>query len=390
MARNSPFFASGLVRQGLFPCTPGVASVVITTRTLEVFRRMQLRCPRMGIQAWVRGLCDIHGVPPRPYLGAQFSIAFNFYLAVLDDVDRQVRAALGRDTPNWRLRNACPCCLYKVQGEPELELPFLATMDGNNSLKRIQRRTAEDYDAEGNLVDWESTERVDCRIPAGDYYLSRIEVDSWAIGDGEEAAKVHVEGDGDKGEGDDGGCAERWHNMNENETSKSWGIYDETGIFVALCRHGFVLKVVDMVKSGELMKYGYAVVAHIIQVLEEIATTMGYDIGCKFRQLVMRHPRLGPIARRAGFRSMIGAFHGTGHNRLCQTRNLPKYTPGVGTEGFELCENFFSKSNALAGRTRYSSVFHRLQAITTYLQHSDRAEAYDALSESTATKLFRA
>ncbi|KAJ7193902.1 hypothetical protein GGX14DRAFT_587219 [Mycena pura] len=367
---------------GLFPCTPGVASVAITTRELEVFRRMQLRCQRLGIQAWVRGLCDIHGVLPRPYLGAQFSIAFDFYLAVLEDVEQQVQAALGRDTPNWRLRNACPCCMYKLEGEPELERPFLATMDGNNSLKRIQRRTAEGYDEEGN-------ERIDRRVPAGDYYIPRAEVDSWAIGDGEEHAKAHTTGD-EEVPGDGGKCTERWHNMNETETSKAWGIYDETGIFVALCRHGFILKIVDMIKSGELMKYGYAVLTDLVQVLEDIATTMGYDIGCEFDKLVKKHPRLGLLAQKAKFQSTIGAFHGAGHNRRCQARNLPKYTPGVGLEGFELCETFFSKSNAVAGRTRYLSVFHRLQAITTFLRHSDRAETSYTLSQNLVTKYKRA
>src|ERR1700761_2728549 len=130
------------------------------------------------------------------------------------------------------------------------------------------------------------------------------------------------------------------------------------------------------------MKYGYAVVADLVQVLEDIATTMGYDIGCEFDELVKKHPRLGPLAQKAKFRSTIGAFHGAGHNRRCQARNLPKYTPGVGLEGFELCETFFSKSNAVAGRTRYSSVFHRLQAITTFLRHSDRVETSYTLSES--------
>lgn len=33
---------------------------------------------------------------------------------------------------------------------------------------------------------------------------------------------------------------------------KVWGIFDETGIFLALCRHGFVLVIADMVRSGEL------------------------------------------------------------------------------------------------------------------------------------------
>lgn len=47
-------------------------------------------------------------------------------------------------------------------------------------------------------------------------------------------------------------CAERWKNMIDELTERMWGIFDETGIFLALCRHGFVLLVVDMIRSGEL------------------------------------------------------------------------------------------------------------------------------------------
>ena len=47
-------------------------------------------------------------------------------------------------------------------------------------------------------------------------------------------------------------CADRWKNMKEDITRKMWGIFDETGIFLALCRHGFSLVIADMVRSGEL------------------------------------------------------------------------------------------------------------------------------------------
>jgi hypothetical protein len=53
--------------------------------------------------------------------------------------------------------------------------------------------------------------------------------------------------------GDEGaGCEECWENMKEDVTVRAWGLYDETGIFPALCRHGFVLFIVDMVQSGDL------------------------------------------------------------------------------------------------------------------------------------------
>jgi hypothetical protein len=43
---------------------------------------MQLRCPCLGIQVFVRGLCDLHVIAPHPYLGAQFSTAFDVYLSL--------------------------------------------------------------------------------------------------------------------------------------------------------------------------------------------------------------------------------------------------------------------------------------------------------------------
>ena len=39
------------------------------------------------------------------------------------------------------------------------------------------------------------------------------------------------------------------NDMNE----RTQGIYDETGGFMSFCRHGFVLVIIDMVQSGELL-----------------------------------------------------------------------------------------------------------------------------------------
>ena len=40
--------------------------------------------------------------------------------------------------------------------------------------------------------------------------------------------------------------------MKDDITKKMWAIFDETGIFLTLCRHGFLLVIADMVQSGEL------------------------------------------------------------------------------------------------------------------------------------------
>jgi hypothetical protein len=75
-------------------------------------------------------------VPYRPYLNSQFSDAYDTYLEILCHVDHHLNEALHRNTPNWRLLNACPCCTYKLKDELPLVLEWLFCIDGNNSLKR--------------------------------------------------------------------------------------------------------------------------------------------------------------------------------------------------------------------------------------------------------------
>ncbi|KAJ7138739.1 hypothetical protein C8R43DRAFT_1089295 [Mycena crocata] len=362
------------------PVAPHYPSVVITLRALEVFRVMQLRCPRLGVQAFVRALCDIHNVPPRPYLGVQFSVAFDVYLAIRDRVEGRVKEALGRDGPNWRLKNACPSCTYKLEGEPTLRIPILGTIDGNNSLRRFERVYREQVLEDGTVVPGGSKEREDNRTAPGDIYLPREEVEKWSKEGLEELMKTFTP----EVDEEEDGCSERWQNMKEDVTSRAYGIYDETGIFPALCRHGFCLIMVDMIKSGELAQYGFAVANHLMRVLGPLG--LGYDIGCKFGKMVRMHPALGDLARQTNFEALVGSFHGFGHKRLCQTKNLTMYVPGVGMEPLETCETWFSKSNALASTTRYSTAFHRQQAITSYVKHADTCDAYQGLSLLLASK----
>jgi hypothetical protein len=132
----------------------------------------------------------------------------------------------------------------------------MGTFDGNNSLSLYERRERVE-DEDGSCVPGESKERLDDRVPPGDYYLMREDVNKWGE-DGEEnlmksfSADAAENGEVEENEEVESGCSESWQNMKEDVTSRAYGMYDETGFFPALCRHGFVLKVVDMVKSGEL------------------------------------------------------------------------------------------------------------------------------------------
>ncbi|KAJ3712392.1 hypothetical protein C8R42DRAFT_647550 [Lentinula raphanica] len=375
--KTDPFWSYSLVRCGLWPCSPGLATVAVTTRTLELFRIQSLRCPRLSIQAFVKSLCDLQGIPFKPYLREQFSIAFDLYLDVNLRIHKRVMKALGRDSENWRLMNTCPCCMYRTEGEPKLRFSLLGTMDGNNSLKRLYRK-----DTVGEDSAEQSKERSDMRVGGGDYYLTREEVDEWS----KAAIQEMVESGGEAEEANP--CEERWKNLSETSTAKMWGVFEETGIFLCLCRHGFVLLIADMVRSGELAKYPLAIVNRLLDVFGK-DLGIGYDIGCGFKATIKKSP-LQPKAETLGYTSLVGAFHGHAHSRLCQTSHLATYIPGLGLEHLEQCESFFSESNELASSTRHMSTFHRRQAISRFSYHHDNFETYARLSKFLVDKYKQA
>ncbi|KAJ7027031.1 hypothetical protein C8F04DRAFT_1295641 [Mycena alexandri] len=361
-----------MVSRGFVACAAYKSKVVFSIRLLEIFRVAHLRTPQLSIHAWMKTIADLHGLPFKPYRAQQFSAAYDLYLAVLKRVKLRVRRVLGRNGPKWRMENCCPSCMLKVEDEEELTFSILVTMDGNDSLKRVFRREAAEYDDDGNPLPSVSKERFDPRVAdaGGDYFLRREVVNMWD----KEQMKARADATEDKSP-----CEERWKNLSDDASKKMWAIYDETGVFICLCRHGFVLMVADMVRSGELSKYPLAMSAEL---MESFGRNIGagYDISCGFSTTLWKS-LLGPRALLQNFSCLVGAFHGHAHNRLCQLVFLATYVLGLGLEDLEGCERLFSKSNANAGSVRYMSVFHRLQALTTYFEHFDTHETYANLSK---------
>ncbi|KAJ7330903.1 hypothetical protein DFH08DRAFT_916509 [Mycena albidolilacea] len=364
-----------LIMQGLVPCSPWKPTAAITTRVLEVYRVAHARCPQLAIQAFVKTLCDLHGVPYRPYLREQFSISYDLYLDLRRRTEARLLHHLGRDSFAWRVKHDCPACMYKLEGEDELIFDVLVTQDGGNSLKRVlQRNKVESEPGDGpEFVVGESKEYTDNRDASDWYFLAREKVNELAKH--RIAERMPMEAIEDK----TNPCAERWKNMIEDVTAKMWGIFDETGIFVCLCRHGFVLMIVDMIKSGELAKYPLAVTEALLEHLGE-RTGAGYDVGCDF-QTTLKNSPLGECAKCKNFCCLVGAFHGHAHNRLCQLCFLATYVEGLGLEDLEGCERFFSGSNGLAKSCRYASRFHRQQEIMAYVKHYDTFHTYANLSK---------
>ncbi|KZP16157.1 hypothetical protein FIBSPDRAFT_749122 [Athelia psychrophila] len=362
---------TALVRRGFIPCAPTNPSVCITIDALELFRVTNLRSPHLSIHAFIKALCDLHGTPFKRYLATQFSIAHDLHLTIRANIDKTVQVALGRDTPHWRLRHACPACMYKLQDEKKLLFELLFTMDGNDSLKRIVK-----YELGADGEPLRTCEGLDSRKVTDDLFLARDEVDKWAI-----ERLQDLMGDDfteDDPDADYNPCIDRWKNMKADITKRMWGIFDETGIFLVLCRHGFALVIADMIRSGEMAKYPLSVVAIMLKVFGKDLGG-GYDIGCKLKGTLTRSP-LAQLVHELNYSSLVGSFHGHAHRRLCQLVHLATYVRGLGLEDLEGCERAFSKSNALAGSTCHASVFHRIQAIDAYFKHNDDTEVFANLT----------
>jgi hypothetical protein len=172
-----------LLRHGYIGCSPLQPTLAISVRTLAAYRQSHRSCPRYSIEAQCKMLCNMHNVnqsrsnylrkkvnidiqvPYAPYLCTQFSVAYDAYLDICRCVDQQINTALGYNTPTSRLLRSCPCCFYKLQGEPEMEFSSFVSIDGNNSLKHL-----------GTSVRG-INDRIDSRTVISDRWLTPEEVD---------------------------------------------------------------------------------------------------------------------------------------------------------------------------------------------------------------------
>ncbi|KAG2126016.1 hypothetical protein DEU56DRAFT_700369, partial [Suillus clintonianus] len=345
--------SAALVRAGYLGHVPHAPSLAFSLHTLEYFRLLRARKPSFSIEAFAKVLCDSYRIPYRRRYRTSLSGAFDTYLAILRGVDKKINEILGRDTPNWRILNACPPCTYELEEEPTLTFGRMYVLDGGNSAKRM---------AEG------ARNRGDMReYTESDYLLPRTYVDKFAnevqSRNSDALDSLEANDDDEDTEADPtrrniaSDCSKNWKAAASDEKKRMWSIFDETGIFVSACRHGLLLWVADMVRSGELAKYPLAIISKVLELLGE-RSLAAYDIGCGFASTI-RSSSLGKAFEQQGCRICVDAFHGYAHNYACQTKNHPNGIQGAGIEDFGAIERFFSASNALAPVIRYATAYRR-------------------------------
>ncbi|TFK59015.1 hypothetical protein BDN72DRAFT_781320 [Pluteus cervinus] len=365
-----------LVHTGFLGGSPTKPKLAFAFSVFELYRQLHRVCPRLSIQAFSKALDHLHHVPVNSYLADQFSSAYDCYLEIIHEVDALVNTAMGTSLKEQFQERVCPPCLYKVDDEPDMKYSLLGAMDGNVSLKLFNA----DFRRGESLTDNRVLENERWLKPEFvDQFKDEVtnskkpttpQADPAPITDpGPSTPQLPAPGDGVGDDNSVNTCVERWRNAGPEARKKMFALFAVSGIFVTVCRHGHVLLICDMIRSGELMKYP---IAHVRALLDRYGAGIGigYDIFCQLIK-TLRRSSLGQDVAAMSLDGVVPAFHGYAHNRLCQLSWHPLYKDGTGIEDFEECERTFSKSNNLAAVTRLATPYHRHQQIEEHFQFHD-------------------
>ncbi|QRV75842.1 hypothetical protein RhiJN_03857 [Ceratobasidium sp. AG-Ba] len=355
-----------LIRHGYLGTSPLAPRVAISIECLKLYRALRSRCSTLGMETFVKALGDLHNAQSRSHHVEQFSCAFVVYDDLELLLDRQLEVLLGRTDPLWRPKHNCPSCSYELVDEPPLLPRKMFSMDGNSSLKRLRKGGHADtgsyttsYFVPRSVVDSfaNQTTRVRPPTPPPEHPVDDVNPD---VDQEPDTGPLAIGVGPTDGELLTSTCASNWRAAQAQHNKKTSSVFDETGVFLACCRHGLVAFITDMVQSGELAKYPMAIFQALIDV-HGSDIVIAYDIACSFIKTLERSMTLCEIRKLYRTRLIVPIFHAYAHNRLCQIGWNPRWKPDLGLEDFEWCERIFSSSNGVARCTRHASASMRLR-----------------------------
>jgi len=184
--------------------------------------------------------------------------------------------------------------------------------------------------------------------------------------------------------------------MKDDITKRMWAIFDETGVFLALCRHGFALVIATWSRVGNCKSlFNPFCVLCLTFVLPERNILLLWWKKC---WMYLEGILVVVLTLGVGLRQHSTTAHWALVLASSTTRHWlalftvmpidvsaiasPGYVhKGLGLEDLEGCERAFSKSNSLAAPLWYASVFHRIQSIAAYFKHNNNMEVFQNLSK---------
>ena len=194
-----------------------------------------------------------------------FSQAFDVFSDVQRRLKKRVNAALGRDDPNWSMRYGCPACGFKVS----FSLRCTTCFRGFISFQQPDEKCL--VPARLHAIDGCDSQKRDKTAGTCDernfdskYFLPRSFVDSFKDEVGSHAAAQKADktlpnlvGSAEDGfafpeDEEDDRCGSNWKAATSKELPPATKeVFEQTGVFACLCRHGIVEFLMEFVQSGE-------------------------------------------------------------------------------------------------------------------------------------------
>ncbi|KAG2090928.1 hypothetical protein BD769DRAFT_1631985 [Suillus cothurnatus] len=153
-------------------------------------------------------------------------------------------------------------------------------------------------------------------------------------------------------------CTKKWTAAKSVEEDKI-SVFEQTGIFILACQHGFMECIAEMKHSGELAKYGLAAMNWLLEVCGQ-DQGLGHDIGCSLHKTIAASS-IGNLATKLNLIVAVNAFHGYAHNCQCQLHHHPLYLQGF---GHFLHDNYVQALSIIEEHTRLLDEFMTQKSIT--------------------------
>ncbi|KAF8142395.1 hypothetical protein K438DRAFT_2113734 [Mycena galopus ATCC 62051] len=350
-----------LIHHGYLGASPEKVNRAFPLRMFEIYRQIHRVCPRFTLDALGKTLTNLHQGPRLKNLAEQLSTTYDAYLEMLRQVDARVDAALKRD-PKWHSDNLVDSTFHAGTVRPDDR----ASM----SFRWLSPEYVDAFKDEVMISRKVSTNRPEPQtesVPSIPEVQPVSEVpDSDTDGNNDVAwlNELELGADAEQLKATIDTCVERWKAAGPEGRKKMFALFAISGIFVSVCRHGHVLVMCDMIRSGELMKYPLFIVQALLD-------KYGADIGLGYDII------LGTKVTGLRLRGVVPAFHGHAHNRACQIGWHPLYVDGVGLEDFEECMRYQNYRQALEKIT-----FNRSQLTTLEAELGTSADDYESFHQA--------
>ncbi|ESK96792.1 hypothetical protein Moror_6664 [Moniliophthora roreri MCA 2997] len=379
---NSETANESLTRHGFIGGSAEQPTIAFALSLFEIYRQIHRICPHFSIYALAYTLQNLHHLPVGEHLEDQLRTAYDAYLSILREVQARSIEALGRTQIEIFQTMLCSPCMYKLDDEQRLVPSMLFAIDGNTVLKMVdpafkagKKRLDTRHLGHYRMLEESQVNEFANEVQNAQRKRNKhdppppVSPDPTINRDGANVAWLNVT-EMDELAACIDTCVERWKAAAPESRKQMFALFGISGIFLATCRHGHVVVMCDMIRSGELMKYPLAIIDALIDHYGE-DLGVAYDIMCAFYKTLLRSVKLRNKVLGKRLVGVVPSFHGHAHNRKCQVSWHPQYIHGVGLEDFETCERLFSQSNNLASSTRFATAFHRHQIIQEHFDFND-------------------